>query len=331
MPVSPVVDVHTHMLDQQWVDALLVHGGPRYRLARANESGPKLIHVDGIPFMTPLPEMFDYDIRIKNMDKAKVDIAIVSLTCPNVFFGGEEISASTARLVNDSMAAAQRLYPDRIRWFASLPWQYPSKALAELARARDLGAVGVITLGNIDGKSLTDPVFAEIWQSLDNLDMPVFVHPTAPPGVRAMDMASHNLIPPVGFVFDTTIAITRCIYDGFFDRYPNIRLIAGHGGGAIPYLVGRLDICHQKIPGCSTRTSELPSSYLKRIYLDSVVYTSDALEMCIKVCGTENVLFGSDYPHNIGDMVGHLERVDSLPHETARLVRGGNAVKMFGL
>jgi aminocarboxymuconate-semialdehyde decarboxylase len=319
------------MISEAWVNALMEHGAPRYTLAAANGSRPEMIHVDGAPFMTPLPEMFDYDLRIRNMNRAKVDIAVVSLTCPNVFFGTEEASAATARLVNDDMAAAQRLYPDRIRWFASLPWQHPARAMEELSRAAKLGAAGVITLGNIDGKSLTDEAFAGIWEELDRAKCAVFVHPTAPPGVREMDMVNHNLIPPVGFAFDTTLAVARCIYDGFFDRYPNVRLIAGHGGGAIPYLVGRLDVCHRKIPGCGARIAEPPSNYLRRIYLDSVVYTPDALDMCIKVCGPENVLFGTDYPHNIGDMIGHLGRVDSLPLELARLVRGANAVKMLAL
>ena len=329
--MKAVVDIHTHMVCDEWISALMEHGAPRYSIQPTRGSGPDMIHVDGVPFMTPLPAMFDYDLRIRNMNKARVDVAVVSLTCPNVYFGGKEVSASTARAVNESMAAAQRLYPDRIRWFASLPWQYPDEAISELTRARDLGAIGVITLGNIDGKSLTDAAFENIWRALDELRMPVFVHPTAPPGVREMDMATYNLIPPIGFAFDTTLAIARCIYDGFFDRYPSIRLIAGHGGGAIPYLVGRLDTCHQKIPACAAKTSEPPRNYLRRIYVDTVVYTPDALEMCVRVCGPENVLYGTDYPHNIGDMTGNLARVDSLPLDTARLLRGGNAVRLLGL
>jgi len=153
--------------------------------------------------MTPLPEMFDYARRIQNMNKARVDLAIVSLTCPNVYWGDAETSLKAARIMNDDMAAAERAYPDRIRWLASLPWQYPSLALDELSRARAGGAVGVMVLGNIGGRSLTDPLFAGIWQAIDDAELPVLVHPTAPPGLREMDMSAHNLVPPIGFIFDT--------------------------------------------------------------------------------------------------------------------------------
>jgi aminocarboxymuconate-semialdehyde decarboxylase len=328
--MSVVIDVHTHMLNQDWLALLQEHGGPRYSVTPVGAL-PHVIHMDGAPFMTPLPEMFDYDLRIRNMDKAKVDIAIISLTCPNVYWGGPEISQKATRIMNDDLAAAQRSYPDRIRWFASLPWQYADLAVAELKRAQRAGAAGVVVLGNIAGKSLTDPDFAAVWQAIDDCGLPVFVHPTAPPGVSEMDTATHNLVPAIGFTFDTSLAIARCIYDGFFDRYPNIKLIAGHGGGALPFLVGRMDVCHERIPTCSARTKERPSNYMRRIYVDTVLFRQDALEMCVAVCGPENVLYGSDYPHNIGDMTGCLARVDSLPGETRHLVRGKNAERIFKL
>ncbi len=328
--MSLVVDIHTHMLNKDWLALLKEHGGPRYQVKDVGVHRD-LIHMDGAPFMTPLPEMFDYDLRIKNMNKARVDVAVISLTCPNVFWGGPEVSARAARLMNDDMAQAQRAYPDRVRWFASLPWQYPQAALEELKRARALGAAGVVVLGNIDGKSLTDPAFAEIWTALDANDVPVFLHPTAPPGVALMDMATYNLIPPIGFTFDTSLALARCIYDGFFDRYPNLRLIAGHGGGALPFLVGRLDICHERIPACGAKTGDRPRNYMRRLYVDTVVFTQGALQMCVDVCGPENVLYGSDYPHNIGDMIGCLARVDALPEGTRHPVRGGNAARIFAL
>ena len=111
--------------------------------------------MDGAPFMTLLPGMWDYDLRIKAMDKAKVDVAIVSLTCPNCFFGGRATSLKAAQIVNDSMAEQQRARPDRIRWFASIPWQYADDAKAELARCVKAGAVGVMQLANVVGEDLT--------------------------------------------------------------------------------------------------------------------------------------------------------------------------------
>jgi aminocarboxymuconate-semialdehyde decarboxylase len=325
---STVIDVHTHMLSHAWVSLLEKHGG-RYTLKEVR-GGLKAIHLDGAPFMTPVPEMFDWEKRIANMSKAGVDIAIVSLTCPNVYWGGPEISLQAARLMNDEMAKAQKQWPDRLRWFASLPWQYPDIAIKELERSLANGAVGVMVLANIDGKPLTDVGFQKIWSEIDGRELPVLVHPTAPPGVAEMGMHEFQLTAPIGFTFDTTLAVGRCIYDGFFDRYPNLKLIASHGGGALPYLIGRMDICWHNIPAAAAKTKRPPSEYMRQVFVDTVVFTQSAVNMCVEVCGEDNVLYGSDYPHTIGDMAGCLSRVDHLG-KTKDKVRGANARRIFRL
>jgi aminocarboxymuconate-semialdehyde decarboxylase len=330
MTRAPVVDVHTHMLAREWLSLLEQHGGPRYTL-QAVAGGLKAIHLDGAPFMTPVPNMFDWEARIANMNKAGVDVAITSLTCPNVYWGSAEVSLKAARLMNDDMAKAQRSWPERLRWFASLPWQHEALALQELKRCCEGGAVGVMVLANIDGKALTDPAFASLWKEIDRRGLPVLVHPTAPPGGRELGMHEFQLTAPIGFTFDTSLAIARCIYDGFLDRYPGLKLIASHGGGALPYLVGRLDICWDNIPAARAKTAEPPRNYLRRIYVDSVVFRQDALNMAVSVCGTDNVLYGSDYPHTIGDMAGCLSRVDALPGDVREKVRGFNARRIFRL
>jgi aminocarboxymuconate-semialdehyde decarboxylase len=106
---------------------------------------------DGAPFMTP-QEGHRLRLRIKAMNDARVDLAILTLTCPNVYWGGAEINLKAAQVMNDDMARARRS-GDRIRWMASLPWQYPTKAVAELERACAKGAVGVIVLANVNGES----------------------------------------------------------------------------------------------------------------------------------------------------------------------------------
>ncbi len=327
---SPVIDVHTHMLTKEWVALLEQHGGPHYSLKEV-AGGLRAIHLDGAPFMTPVPNMFDWERRIANMNKARVDIAITSLSCPNAYWGSPEVSLKAARLMNEDMARAQQAWPERIRYFASLPWQHEALALQELKRACDDGAVGVMVLANIDGKALTERKFENIWKEIDRRALPVLVHPSAPPGVAEMGMHEFQLTAPIGFTFDTSLAIARCIFDGFLDRFPNLKLIASHGGGALPYLVGRLDICWDNIPAASAKTDEPPRNYMRRIYVDSVVFRQDVLDMCVSVCGTDNVLYGSDYPHTIGDMAGCLSRVDALPGDVRDKVRGRNSERIFKL
>lgn len=325
-----VIDVHTHMLTEEYLALLAGHGGPRYEL-KPTPAGQDSIYMYGAPFMTLMPEMWDYDARIRDMDKAGVDLAIVSLTCPNAFFGDEAVSIRAAKMVNDSMAEQQRARPDRIAWFASLPWQYAAAAVAELERATANGAIGVMVIASIDGASLTDPAFAPVWQAIDDRGLPVLVHPTAPPGTPDMGLDEFGLVPPIGFMIDTTLAVSRMILSGFFDRYPNLKIIASHGGATLPYLAGRLDRCHEMIPACAEAISEKPSSYLERIYYDSVVYSQEALQLCLDVGGAGQLLYGSDYPHNIGDMAGCLARVNALAPDIAAKVRDGNAKRIFGL
>ncbi|MFP6711895.1 MAG: amidohydrolase family protein [Rhodospirillales bacterium] len=326
--MSTVIDVHTHMLNDRWLSTILEHGG-NYSLKELG--GQRVIHCEGAPFMTLMDPMFDYAQRIKDMDDAGVDVSIVSLTCPSVYWGGEEISTATAIMMNDDMAEQQSTYPDRIRWFATLPWQYPEKAIAELERACEKGAVGVFVSASISGMSLTDPSFASIWDAIDQRELPVLIHPGAPPGVGEMDMAKYNLVFSVGFMFDTTLAIARMIFDGFFDRYQKLKIIACHAGGALPYLVGRLDTAFDNMPPCREVISERPSTYYENLYFDSLAYTQEALELCLHVSGSDRLLYGSDYPHNVGDMKGNLARVNAFAPDIAAKVRGKNAEQLFGL
>ncbi len=325
-----VIDVHTHMLNDAYLALLKKHGGG-YKLKKV-VGGQTGITKDGAPFMTLMPGMFDYELRIKAMDQARVDLAIVTLTSPNVFWGAPRQSLEAAKVVNDDMAAQQKRFPDRIRFMCSLPWQHAKLAVAELKRACDeLGAVGVMQLANVDGVSLTDRRFAPVWKEIDRRGLPVLIHPTAPPATKHLDVMKYNLIASVGFMFDTSLAVSRMIFDGFLDRYPNLKLIAAHGGGALPYIAGRLDICFDNMPACREKIAERPSSYLRRIYYDSVVFQQESLELALKVGGEDKVLYGSDYPHNIGDMKGCLARVDALPPASRDAVRGGNAMRIFRL
>ena len=326
--MSLVIDVHTHMLNERWLSTILKHGGP---YSEKELGGQRVIHYDGAPFMTLMDPMFDYSQRIKDMDDAGVDISIVSLTCPSVYWGGKEISTSTAQMMNDDMSDQQSNYPDRIRWFATLPWQYPETAVTELERVIKMGCSGVFVSASVTGMSLTDPLFSPIWNAINKTNLPVLMHPGAPPGVSEMDMEKFNLAFSVGFMFDTTLAIARMIFGGFFDNYKNIDIIACHAGGALPYLVGRLDTAFDNMPPCREIISENPSHYFDRLYFDSIAYTQEALELCLNVSGPDRLLYGSDYPHNVGDMKGNLNRVNNLRPDIAKKVKGVNAEKLFNL
>ncbi len=324
-----VVDIHTHMISESWVAQLREHGAPDYAIGRRPDGIEALVE-NGSMTMPLIPKMFDLDLRIADMDEAGIDIAILSLTSPNVYFGDGAASAATARIINDAMAEAQTARPDRIRYLASLPWQYPELAVSELIRACDNGAVGVMVLANIRGAALTDPAFEPIWREIDRRALPVFVHPTNPPGAEAMDLGPLRLLPTIGFTFDTSLAVTRMVLDGFFDRFSDLRIIAAHGGGVLPFIASRIDLFFHDTPAERRRITEPPSSYLRRLCYDAILYDTDSLAQCMALGGPDNVMFGTDYPHAT-DVPGILGRIRDLPAERSKAVIGGNAERVFRL
>jgi aminocarboxymuconate-semialdehyde decarboxylase len=326
--LHPAIDIHSHMLCPEWLDLFKAHSAPRFSIRKVL-GGKEVIHADGVPFMTPQPEMFDYDSRFAAMDKAGVEMAVLSLTGPNVYWGDAGASSAAARAINDSFAEAHRAWPARIRWLASLPMQFPERALAELERCIGLGALGVMALANIGGAAWTDPLFAPVWRELDRRALPVFMHPTVPCGADLLGMADYQLSASVGFPFDSTMAVSRMIYDGFFDRYPNLKLVVAHGGGALPFLAARLDRCWEVIPACRAHISKPPSEYLKRIYADTALYSREALRDTIETFGGEHVMYGTDFPHTNSDMGPSLERIGTLPPDLRDNVRGRNARRVF--
>jgi aminocarboxymuconate-semialdehyde decarboxylase len=325
----PAIDVHTHMFSKGWVDMVRANPDADTRIVQ----GARFEEVDyrGQRIVRMSPEMTDFDLRIRNMDAAGVDLALVSLTTPSVFIGDERVSLALSNRINDDFAEAQKHYPTRLRWFAALPWQYPEAAIRELRRARDRGAIGIGTTTNVSGKALTDPLFLPIWKAIEEMGMPVFIHPTTPYiDVSAMGMGEFGLANTVGFTADTSLCFMRMILDGFLDRFPKLEMIACHGGGTMPYLATRFDQMWSK--GSSTRKIQNPpSSYFKRLWFDSIVYDQRTLAYLIDTVGVDRVLYGSDYPFLIGDMVGVLERVDRLPADQATAVRGANAKRLFNL
>ena len=324
-PSKPVIDVHTHMYSQGWMDVVNASKNDNFYL------GPNralMYRGHGIGFISDA--MLDWDIRIKDMDAAGVDIALISLTAPNVYWGSKTENAKAAHAINDDFMAAGLKYDGRIRWMASLPFQDEPAALEELKRARKNGAIGICTLTNILGTVLTDPRYKRIWREIEAMDLPIFVHPTTPYD-DTQQLGEYGLGNTIGFTTDTSLAFARMIYDGFFDEFPKIKMIACHGGGGFPFLMARFDRMWEISDNARMKIKQPPSTYTKRIHFDSIVYDDNTLDFLIKQVGIENVLYGSDYPFRLGDMKGLRERVDRLGGEKADIIRHDNAMKLFDL
>jgi aminocarboxymuconate-semialdehyde decarboxylase len=327
-----VVDMHCHLLTQGWVDQIKKHGAPEFGVAKRVDGVDCLVE-SGTMTMTLEKKKFDYAGHVRAMDESGIDVSVLSLTSPNVMWGDAKVSAETAKLLNDGFAKAQSEFPGRLRWLASIPWEHPALALGELKRAGDAGAVGVVVLANIRGKPLTHPDFAAIWAEIDRRKLAVFCHPSNPPGAEAMEMKGgiqRLLLPTVGFLFDTTLAVARMIFDGFFDRYPNLKFIAAHGGGTLPFIASRIDLFYSFLPPAEKKLGAKPGEYLRHIYYDAIVYHAEALRECINLGGAGHVLFGTDYPHST-DVPGLLANAKTLKAKERGQVLGKNAETLFNL
>jgi aminocarboxymuconate-semialdehyde decarboxylase len=329
-----VIDVHTHMYTRGWQQAVREANDPHIKLT----PGP-----NGIDMMFYMwssvgglaNEMFDWDERIRRMDEAKVDLALISLSSPNVFLAERQYSVRAARAANDEFAEAARKYPTRVKWMTSLPWDFAEDAVAELRRTKEAGAIGVCMLTNIAGAPLTEERYRPVWAEIEDLGLPVFVHPTLPKvdyGLLLGGAGGGALGNAIGFTTETSLCFARMIFDGFLDRYPRLKLIACHGGGALPYLAARLDRVWQQMTGRNKPSKEAPSHYVKhRLYYDGILYDLETLAHLVNYVDKDRVMYGSDYPFSLGDMAGIRARTDQLPAKDRDAVRSGNAIKLFGL
>jgi len=291
------IDIHNHFYPGSFL-RVLEERGEEVRI-RTDSQGRRYLEEAGARLVTLTPPMVDLDQRFGMMDATGIDIQILSMTSPNVYAFRPDDARQVARMVNDEYAAIKDHHPDRLRCLASVPLGTGAE-IEELDRAiLNLGLDGLIVGTNVHGKTLDDPSFEPFWRRVDELRLPVLLHPMSPMvGTRYLDRFA--LVPLVGFPFDTTLAVMRLVFSGFVDRFPNVKLIASHTGGALAYLTGRFEIGYDAYGECR-EMSERPSQALRRIWYDTIGYHPPALRCLAESVGTSQMVFGTDYPHVIGD------------------------------
>ena len=323
------VDVHTHHYTREYFDAVRNSGGD-YSFAK-DPTGRDIITLRGARFFGVTPAMTDLAARLAAMDEAGVDIAVLSLSTPNVFFLGPDAQPELARRMNDAYARAAAEHPDRIRAFASIPMDNPDAALAELHRAiGELRMNGIILLSNIGGRPLTDPAYRPFFAEANRMRLCVFLHPMIPAAGQE-SLREFVLGPIVAFPFDTTLAVARMCYAGMFRAYPDIRWIVAHAGGAVPWLLERLDNGYRDFAENREHIDELPSVYLKRLYYDTVTFSPHTLGMLRDLFGAEHMVMGSDFPHLLGAIDRAVPSIRSLPMPAVEQDRilGGTALSIM--
>ncbi len=321
-------DLHTHYYPTIYFDK--IRDLPSEFSFDKSPSGQTIIKYRGARFFGVTPPMTDVAQRLEDMDRVGIDVEVVSLSTPNVFFTDANHQPEIARMVNDSYAELIAKHPTRFKGFASIPMDAPDAALDELHRAVDeLKLNGVILLSNIGGKALTSPEYRPFFAEANRMKLCILLHPMLPANTELF--REYVLGPIVGFMFDTTLAVARMCFDGMFREFPDIRWIVAHLGGAVPYLMERMDNGWRDFSECRAKTDELPSTYLKRLYYDTVNFNPHLLNLVREMIGSDHMVMGSDYPHLLGSIERAVSSVEGLdiPEAEKRRIFEGTALSIL--
>src|SRR5215471_8717948 len=322
------LDIHTHYYTQGFFEKIRENGG--HFSFTTDPAGRPIITYDGARFFGIQPPMTDVAKRLEDMDRVGIDVEVISLSTPNIFFADAKGQPDVAKMMNDAYADLIAKHPSRFKAFASIPMDAPDAALAELHRA--IGALklnGVILLSNIRGAALTDRRYRPFFEEANRMRLCIFLHPMLP--VVSDPFKEYVLGPIIGFPFDTTLAVARMCFDGMLKDFPDIRWIVGHAGGAVPFLMERMDSGYRDFAETKAKIDQLPSVYLKRLYYDTVTFNPYNLHMLRDEVGADHMLMGSDYPHLLGSIDKAVTSIEALaiPQAEKQKILGGNALAIL--
>ena len=322
------LDLHTHYYPEVFFQ--MIRDTPSEFSFDKDPTGRTIITHRGTRFFGITPPMTDPAKRLEDMDRVGIDVEVISLSTPNIFFADEIRQPETARILNDAYAELIAEHPNRFKGFASIPMDDPDAALSELHRAIDeLKMSGVVLLSNIRGRALTGPEYRPFFEEANRMKLCIFLHPMIP--LNSEPYREYVLGPLVGFPLDTTLAVARMCFAGMLREFPDIRWVIGHLGGAIPYLMERLDNGYRDFAECRVHIDELPSAYLKRLYYDTVTFSSYNLRLARDLVGVDHMVMGSDYPHLLGSIERSVSSIEDLaiPEDEKQRIFSGTALSIL--
>jgi predicted TIM-barrel fold metal-dependent hydrolase len=326
-----VVDIHTHLYPSVYLDAL-----------RARSEAPKLVPspegdlfviFPGEPGRVMGEEYSNVELKLAFMDGAGIDQSVVSLGNPWLEPLTDMDTVTLARDLNAQFAALRDQTGGRIVGMGVLPTGDIADAVqiaAEIAAADAL--YGVVAGTRICGARLDDEALDPLWKVLESSGLPLFIHPHY--GLGMEDLLGYDHALPVGlaFPFETTAAVTRMIFGGIYERFPDLKLVASHGGGTLPFLAGRLDAAWHSDPMVQEKLPVVPSERLTKLFLDALTYHPRAMKATEELVGVEQMAFGTDHPFSVSDPAANLKSVGEAFEGDARdAVLYGSAIEYFAL
>ena len=320
------LDFHTHFYTAAYLQAV-ANGQTKAQLVQ-DEMGRKLLTAGDYSLLAPAHD--DPEVVLAAMDRHGIERQLLSFTIPGVHVEEAAQGIRLAQIVNEGLAEVVRHYPEHFRALAALPLQAPEAAVVELERAvTQLGLSGAQLFSNVNGRSPADPAFWPLYAQAEALDVPLFIHPTTP--VHVDTMRQFRLVPMAGFLFDTTLAALQLVFQGVMAEFPKLKIVLGNLGGTIPYIAGRVDqayLAYEEAQGLGER----PSTYLKKMYYDTAgMPDTNALQLAIHFAGVGQIIFGTDYPQQIGDVAKSIKVVETLDIDEAdkQKVLGLNGARLL--
>ena len=325
-----ITDIHCHLVPEAYLRHVEAERAFRVRCAW---------HADGTAQLDVGEKAYRFSRdfvdparHIARMDRLGIDRSVVSLATPLVNYSATgPAGLHAARLFNDELAKVVSAYPTRFLGWAFLPMQDPEAAAAELHRAvRDLGLRGGHLGSNVNGRYLDAPQYDPIFRAATDLDVPLFIHPTNPPGQDRL--RDYELEVVGGYLFDSTLNIFHMIFGGLLDRYPTLTLCCPHVGGYALLLRNRMQREVGTNPLIAQRIARPVGDYLRRLYYDTICFEGNYLDYAVKTVGADRFVLGSDFPFLLGepDPVAFVRGV--YPHgDMGTRILGENAARMLKL
>ena len=336
------IDVQCHIFPRSFINELSVPDS-QLKVLPPDTNGRCVIldskTGDEVTYFIANSSYVDPDAHIRDMNRYKIDKQILSLPPPGVDKIQDPNEAlRLSMLINDEIAGIVRKHPDRFISFATIPMNDPSLAVKEIKRStRELGFKGIVVSSNTQGKFYDSEEYDQVFRTLEELQAPMFIHPTEPIAGKQIGQ-DYKLTLIFGWPFDTTLCIARLVLSGTLERFPNLKIIAAHGGGMVPFFPGRIDMLAKVAAGKGKKIAvERPSESFKKLYYDAAFFDADALELLSKFAGADHIVFASDYPfgQNFGRncyeaSIAMMDKANLDP-ESKEKIYGENISRLVGI
>lgn len=279
----------------------------------------------------------DIDVRLADMDQMGFDVQAISCNA-RYYWAEPELARKIGQIINEKIAEVCAAHPDRLVGMGTVMLQHPDLAVEQLSECvKKYGMRSFITGGSVNGEELSSPRFDPIWAKVEQLGVLMFIHPQ---GLTASGERPTREVEPrlqgngwlgnvIGNPLETTIALTHLILEGTLDRFPNLKILASHGGGYLASYTNRMDQCLIATPAYCKPVKKAPSEYLKKLYYDSIVFTPEDMRHMIAKFGTSQIVMGTDYNTRWNrDAVDRIFAVPDLSDADRIAILGGNAAKL---